>query len=66
MDTTFILFKKGPSDKQPVWVETVEGFGKARDRFEYYTANFSREEYFVFDVYEAKIVNIVLTKTKSA
>ena len=65
MNMTYVIFKRQTQEEQkPVWVETVQGLAKTKKRFQHYAAN-SDEQYFVFDVQEAKVVNFQ-TKSKSA
>jgi hypothetical protein len=64
MNMTYVIFKKRAQEEKPVWVETVQGLARTKERFQHHAAN-SEERYFVFDVQEAKIVHFG-TKAKSA
>jgi len=64
MNMTYVIFRKRTQEQKPVWVETIQGLAQTKKRFQHYTAN-SDEQYFVFDVQEAKIVNFQ-AKAKSA
>jgi len=65
MDATFIIFKKSPAPSTPVWVETVEGLEKGKRRLSDYRSR-STGDYYLFDVEQARIVDIGLAKAKSA
>jgi hypothetical protein len=65
MDATFIIFKKRPTPSSPVWVETVEGLEKGKKRLSEYRSR-STDDYYLFDVKHARVVDIVLAKAKSA
>jgi hypothetical protein len=65
MDATFIIFKKGPAASSPVWVETVEGLEKGKKRLFDYRSR-STDDYYLFDVKQARVVDIVLAKAKNA
>ena len=58
MDATYIIFKKVPSRSCPVWIETVEGLEKGKKRLIHYMSE-SNEEYYLFDVSQARVVNIL-------
>ena len=63
MDATFIIFKKGPAQSGPVWVETVEGLEKSKRRLLEYKSK-STDDYYLFDVKQARVLD-VLAKAKS-
>jgi hypothetical protein len=65
MDATFIIFKKTSTPSSPVWVETVEGLEKGQKRLSDYRAR-SAGDYYLFDVKQARVVETVLAKAKSA
>jgi hypothetical protein len=65
MDATFIIFKKSPTPSSPVWVETVEGLEKGKKRLSDYRAR-STGDYYLFDVRQARVVDVVLAKAKGA
>ncbi len=65
MDATFIIFKKSPAPSSPVWVETVEGLEKGKKRLSHYRSK-STDDYYLFDVKQARVVDIVLAKAKHA
>ena len=65
MDATFIIFKKSPTPSSPVWVETVEGLPKGKKRLSDYRSK-STDDYYLFDVKQACVVDIVLAKAKHA
>jgi len=64
MNMTYLIFRKRTEEQKPAWVETVQGLEKTKERFQHYTSS-SDEQYFVFDVQEAKLINFH-TKAKSA
>ena len=65
MDATFIIFKKSPAPSSPVWVETVQGLEKGRKRLSEYRSG-SHDDYYLFDVEQARVVDIVLAKAQNA
>jgi len=65
MDATFIIFKKSSTPSSPVWVETVEGLEKGKKRLSDYRSR-STGDYYLFDVKQARVVDVVLAKAKSA
>ncbi len=65
MDATYIIFKRSASQNNPVWVETVQGLEKGKKRLMEYKAN-SRDDYYLFDVREARVLDVVLARAKSA
>ena len=65
MDATFIIFKKSPTPSGPVWVETVEGLEKGKKRLSDYRAR-SSDDYYLFDVKHARVVDIVRARAKGA
>jgi len=65
MDATFIIFKKSPTPSCPVWVETVEGLEKGKRRLSDYRAR-SSDDYYLFDVKQARVVDVVLARAKGA
>jgi len=65
MDATFTIFKKSPVRTGPVWVETVEGLEKGKRRLSDYRSK-SSDDYYLFDVKQARVVDIVLAKAKTA
>jgi len=64
MDATYIIFKRSPSQRGPVWVETVQGLEKGKRRLFEYKSN-STDDYYLFDVLQARVLDI-LAKAKSA
>jgi hypothetical protein len=64
MDATYIIFRRGPSQSSPVWVETVQGLEKSKRRLFEYKSN-STDEYYLFDVLQARVLD-VLAKVKTA
>jgi hypothetical protein len=65
MDATFIIFKKRPTPSSPVWVETVEGLEKGKKRLSEYRSR-SADDYYLFDVRQARVVDIVMARAKGA
>ena len=65
MDATFIIFKKSTANSGPVWVETVEGLEKGKRRLLDYKST-SPDEYYLFDVTQARVVEIFLAKARTA
>ena len=65
MDATFIIFKRKPAPSSPAWVETVEGLEKGKKRLSDYRSK-SSDDYYLFDVKHACVVDIVLAKAKNA
>jgi hypothetical protein len=65
MDATFIIFKKTPAPGSPVWIETVEGLEKGKKRLSDYRSR-STDDYYLFDVKQARVVDIFLAKAKTA
>jgi hypothetical protein len=64
MNMTYVIFRKRTQEQKPVWVESVQGLENTKKRFQHYASS-SNEQYFVFDVQEAKLINFQ-TKAKSA
>jgi hypothetical protein len=54
---TYIVFKKVPSKNSPTWMETVEGLDKAKKRLMHYAGK-SNEEFYLFDVKRAQILDV--------
>ena len=65
MDATFIIFKKTHAPSSPVWVETVEGLEKSKKRLSEYRSR-STDNYYLFDVKQARVVEMVLVRAKGA
>jgi hypothetical protein len=66
MDATFIIFKKSPAQNGPIWVETVEGLEKSKRRLlEYRSRSTSSDDFYLFDVKQARILD-VLAKAQGA
>jgi hypothetical protein len=56
VDRTYDIFKK-TSDKDAVWLETVQGLGQAKRRLLHHRST-STGEYLVFDATEAKFIDV--------